>query len=225
MRKSEIEAKFDEIVKFADTEKFLDTALKHYSSGMQVRLGFAVAAHLDTEILIVDEVLAVGDVAFQKKCLGKMSNIANEGRTVLFVSHQMNAVEKLCKRAILLDGGKIIDDSRNVPSVIKKYEYAGDDTTLITEWLNDGTRFDNPWFRPTRFYVGDEHGRKLETSVPNSSDVWVYVEGTINKTDPALELGYNLFTEDGVSLYITYQTDQKRRGMARNKARQMCPEE
>lgn len=209
MRKSEIENKFDEIVKFADNEKFLDTALKHYSSGMQVRLGFAVAAHLDTEILIVDEVLAVGDVAFQKKCLGKMSNIANEGRTVLFVSHQMNAVEKMCKRAILLDGGRVIDDSRDVPSVIRKYEYTGENEMLKTEWLNDGSLLDNPWFRPIRFYVGDEHGCKLETSVPNSSNIWVYIEGIVRMTDPALELGYRLFTEDGVSLFISYQTDQR----------------
>jgi lipopolysaccharide transport system ATP-binding protein len=209
MRKSEIDAKFDEIVRFAATEKFLDTPLKHYSSGMQVRLGFAVAAHLDTEILTVDEVLAVGDLAFQKKCLGKMSNIANEGRTVLFVSHQMNAVEKLCKRAILLDGGEVIADSRDVRSIIKGYEHAGDDASLMAEWVNSGARLDNPWFRPTRFYAGDEHGRKLETSVPNSSGIWVYIEGIVDKLDSALELGYNIYTEDGFLLYISYQTDQK----------------
>lgn len=107
MRKAEIVSQFDEIVAFAELEKFLDTPVKHYSSGMHVRLGFAVAAHLNREILIVDEVLAVGDMAFQKKCLGKMSEVSRVGRTVLFVSHNMAAVENLCRRGIVLDGGKI----------------------------------------------------------------------------------------------------------------------
>jgi lipopolysaccharide transport system ATP-binding protein len=107
MRKAEIVAQFDEIVAFAELEKFLDTPVKHYSSGMHVRLGFAVAAHLNREVLIVDEVLAVGDMAFQKKCLGKMSEVSRVGRTVLFVSHNMAAVENLCRRGIVLDGGKI----------------------------------------------------------------------------------------------------------------------
>jgi lipopolysaccharide transport system ATP-binding protein len=107
MRKAEIVSQFDEIVAFAELEKFLDTPVKHYSSGMHVRLGFAVAAHLNREILIVDEVLAVGDIAFQKKCLGKMSEVSRVGRTVLFVSHNMAAVENLCQRGIVLDGGKI----------------------------------------------------------------------------------------------------------------------
>ncbi len=111
MKRKEIERKFDEIVAFAEIEKFLDTPVKRYSSGMYVRLAFAIAAHLEPEILLVDEVLAVGDVAFQKKCLGKMGDVAKEGRTVLFVSHNMAAVEKLCSRAILLEEGHLkVDD-------------------------------------------------------------------------------------------------------------------
>jgi len=106
MRKAEIAAKFDEIVAFSEIEKFLDTPVKHYSSGMYVRLAFAIAAHLEPEILIVDEVLAVGDLAFQKKCLGKISDVSREGRTVLFVSHNMAAVENLCRLGIVLDHGK-----------------------------------------------------------------------------------------------------------------------
>src|SRR4051812_38367842 len=105
MRRAEITRKCDEIVGFAGTEAFLDTPVKHYSSGMYMRLAFAVAAHLDPEILIVDEVLAVGDAAFQKKCLGKMGDIAKQGRTVLFVSHNLGAVRSLCSRAIVLAGG------------------------------------------------------------------------------------------------------------------------
>ena len=107
MRRAEIERKFDEIVAFAEIERFLDTPVKRYSSGMYVRLAFAVAAHLEPEILLVDEVLAVGDAAFQKKCLGKMGDVAKEGRTVLFVSHNMAAIQNLCKTAILLSHGCI----------------------------------------------------------------------------------------------------------------------
>jgi homopolymeric O-antigen transport system ATP-binding protein len=108
MRKAEIKARFDEIVAFSEIEKFLDTPVKHYSSGMYVRLAFAVAAHLNPEVLIVDEVLAVGDMAFQKKCLGKMSEVSRGGRTVLFVSHNMAAVESLCQRGIVLEQGQMV---------------------------------------------------------------------------------------------------------------------
>src|SRR5882724_7078451 len=107
MKKTEIDRKFDEIVTFAEVERFLDTPVKHYSSGMYVRLAFAVAAHMETDILLVDEVLAVGDAAFQKRCLGKMGDVAKEGRTVLFVSHSMGAVTALCNHTIWFEGGKI----------------------------------------------------------------------------------------------------------------------
>src|SRR5271165_3563550 len=108
MRRTEINKKFGEIVEFAELEKFLDTPVKHYSSGMYTRLAFAVAANLETEILLVDEVLAVGDAPFQKKCLGKMSDAAHQGRTVLFISHNLLAVDSLCSRAICLHEGKIV---------------------------------------------------------------------------------------------------------------------
>jgi lipopolysaccharide transport system ATP-binding protein len=108
MTKEEIRGKFDEIVAFAEIEKFIDTPVKHYSSGMYVRLAFAVAAHLEPEILIVDEVLAVGDAQFQKKCLGKIGDVAHEGRTVLFVSHNMNAITALCSKVIVLKQGRVI---------------------------------------------------------------------------------------------------------------------
>ena len=120
MGKEEIKRKFDEIVAFAEVEKFLDTPVKRYSSGMYVRLAFAVAAHLEPEILIVDEVLAVGDAAFQKKCLGKMEDVAKEGRTVLFVSHNMAAIRALCKSGILLNKGGLLKNSF-IEDVIKAY--------------------------------------------------------------------------------------------------------
>jgi lipopolysaccharide transport system ATP-binding protein len=120
MRRAEITRKFDEIVSFAGTEAFLDTPVKHYSSGMYMRLAFAVAAHLDPEILIVDEVLAVGDAAFQKKCLGKMGDVAKQGRTVLFVSHNLGAVRSLCTRGIVLSGGAMQFDGA-VEEAIARY--------------------------------------------------------------------------------------------------------
>src|SRR5207253_3680252 len=120
MRKHEIDRKFDEIVAFAEVDRFVDTPVKRYSSGMYVRLAFAVAAHLEPEILVVDEVLAVGDAEFQRKCLGKMSDVAHQGRTVLFVSHNMQAVQRLCERAILLERG-VVSLQGDVASVAQHY--------------------------------------------------------------------------------------------------------
>jgi lipopolysaccharide transport system ATP-binding protein len=120
MRRAEIKAKFDEIIAFSGVEEFIDTPVKHYSSGMKVRLAFSVAAHLEPEILIIDEVLAVGDAEFQKKCLGKMEDVTGEGRTVLFVSHNMGAVELLCSRGLLLDHGKAIYIG-NISKTISEY--------------------------------------------------------------------------------------------------------
>jgi ABC-type polysaccharide/polyol phosphate transport system ATPase subunit len=120
MKRKEIEAKFDEIVDFSGVEKFLDTALKHYSSGMQLRLAFAVAAHLEPEILIIDEVLAVGDATFQRKCFQKMEDIHSHGKTILFVSHNMAQVNLLCKKGILLDSGKVLFDG-DMPHAITSY--------------------------------------------------------------------------------------------------------
>src|SRR5439155_14511514 len=124
MKKTEIESKFDEIVAFAEIEKFLDTPVKRYSSGMYVRLAFAVAAHLNPEILVIDEVLAVGDSAFQKKCLGKMKDVATAGRTVVFVSHNMAAVQRHCTRALLIEESKGIQNGP-VPQVVLKQLNSG----------------------------------------------------------------------------------------------------
>src|SRR5687767_674688 len=121
MKRKEIESKFDEIIDFSGVEKFLDTPLKHYSSGMQLRLAFSVAAFLEPEILIIDEVLAVGDAEFQKKCLGKMEDVSKSGRTILFVSHNMGAIQNLCRKAILLDKGKILQNGP-VVDIIQAYQ-------------------------------------------------------------------------------------------------------
>lgn len=121
MKKSEIQQKFDEIVAFAEVDRFIDTPVKHYSSGMYMRLAFAVAAHLEPEILIVDEVLAVGDLEFQRKCLGKMKDVSRGGRTVLFVSHSMAAVQSLCTRAIVLKDGSVLGDYADPSDAIAVY--------------------------------------------------------------------------------------------------------
>jgi lipopolysaccharide transport system ATP-binding protein len=129
MRRAEIRAKFDEIVAFAEVERFLDTPVKHYSNGMYVRLGFAVAAHLEPEILVVDEVLSVGDAQFQKRCLGKMEDVSRqEGRTIVFVSHNTGVVSQLCNKALLLDRGRVIADG-NADAVLRHYVNQLNDTT------------------------------------------------------------------------------------------------
>ncbi len=135
MSKIEIDRKFDEIVDFSGVEKFIDTPVKRYSSGMQVRLAFAVAAHLEPEILLVDEVLAVGDAGFQRKCLGKMGEVAKEGRTVLFVSHNMTAVQTLCSRAIRIDEGHLMENGE-VNQVVATY-LNSNETKLLEQHWND----------------------------------------------------------------------------------------
>jgi lipopolysaccharide transport system ATP-binding protein len=146
MRKREIDRKFDEIVAFAEVEQFLDTPVKFYSSGMYMRLAFSVAAHLEPEILLVDEVLAVGDAAFQKKCLGKMGSVAKEGRTVLFVSHNMPIVRSLCQRCMIFDQGKLIMNGTSEESTIS---YVG---SSLNATLSASVNFDkpvsaSPWIR------------------------------------------------------------------------------
>src|SRR5271169_1766685 len=136
MKKKEIQGKFDAIVEFANVEQFIDTPLKHYSSGMQMRLAFAVAAHLEPEILLVDEVLAVGDIQFQKKCLGKMQEVSRSGRTIIFVSHQMNQIRQLCERVLWIDAGQI-RESGPTGQIVAKYESA---SLQPNDSLRDGQR-------------------------------------------------------------------------------------
>lgn len=161
MKKAEISRKFDEIVDFSEIEKFIDTPVKRYSSGMQLRLAFAVAAHLEPDVLVVDEVLAVGDIAFQQKCLGKMENVAGEGRTILFVSHRMDTVEALCSRCILLENGRIAREGET-REVIDAYH-----TSLATVQSTDvRERRDREGLGRFRFvdtWVEDEFGNRVQT--------------------------------------------------------------
>ena len=155
MRRNEIVRKFDEIVEFAGVEQFLDTPVKRYSSGMFVRLAFSVAAHLEPEILIVDEVLAVGDADFQKRCLGKMESFGQSGRTVLFVSHSMPTIARLCPRLILLDRGRVVDDGP-AERVIGYYLHGEQGTAARRAW-------------PAEDAPGDEHARLRSARVVDSA--------------------------------------------------------
>jgi len=162
MSRHEIRSKFDEIVAFADVERFLDTPVKRYSSGMYVRLAFAVAAHLEPEILVVDEVLAVGDAAFQRKCLGKMKDVGQQGRTVLFVSHNMSAVSNLCRRAILLQQGSVVMDDL-VEKVIPFY--MGIDSPRMVEYRSEVSR-PEPHVRSLRISQADAESSVFRIDKP-----------------------------------------------------------
>ncbi|MBS0230943.1 MAG: ABC transporter ATP-binding protein [Proteobacteria bacterium] len=159
MRKHEVQRKFDEIVAFSGVEKFIDTPVKRYSSGMYVRLAFAVAAHLEPDVLIIDEVLAVGDADFQKRCLGKMNDVARQGRTVLFVSHNMAAVQKLCTRAIWMRDGSVA--------------MAGATESVITEYLDSGSRrlADGASLAPGVLYAHDPDGSPEDTACVTSLEM------------------------------------------------------
>jgi len=135
MRRAEVERKFDEIVAFAEVERFIDTPVKRYSSGMYLRLAFAVAAHLEPEVLLVDEVLAVGDAAFQAKCLGKMGDVTAEGRTVVFVSHNLDAIQRLCPRSVLLESGRVADVGRS-DDVVRGYLTRHKNRLAPAEWVD-----------------------------------------------------------------------------------------
>ena len=212
MSKTEIRRKFDEIIEFAGVERFLDTPVKRYSSGMYVRLAFAVAAHLEPEILLIDEVLAVGDVQFQKKCLHKMEDVSKEGRTVLFVSHNMNAVKQVCNSCILLEAGRIKQFDKDVQKVIKNYIFDEGSGVKTSRWVNSGNEFNNQWFKPQKFFIADGNGNKLFMPVENNSDMWIQIEGEVKFLDPLLTIGYAIFTEKGGLVYWSYHTDSSEDG-------------
>lgn len=177
MKKKEIQRKFDKIVDFAEISKFLDTPVKHYSSGMYVRLAFAVAAHLDPEILIVDEVLSVGDASFQKKCLRKMSTVG-QNQTVIFVSHNMVAIKSLCKRVILLDKGKIIM-SGETNEVVNRYIDGGEIGTFERTWPDKKLALQNESLIITKVRVADQRGhlsKRIDTDTPFNVELYYQVK-------------------------------------------------
>lgn len=208
MTKAEIKRKFDEIVAFAEIEKFLDTPVKRYSSGMYVRLAFAVAAHLETEVLLVDEVLAVGDILFQKKCLGKMGEVAQKGNTVLFVSHNLAAIEQLCNSAMLLENGKIKSAGKDVRKIINDYLPQQENEEVKSEWINSsGNEYQNNYFKPLKFFLSGKNGEKLQMPVRNDSEIWINIVGEVEKLEPTLVIGYEIYTQEGILLYGSGHTD------------------
>jgi lipopolysaccharide transport system ATP-binding protein len=205
MRRADIVRKFDEIVAFAEVERFVDTPVKRYSSGMYVRLAFAVAAHLEPEILIVDEVLAVGDAAFQKKCLGKMGDAAREGRTVLFVSHNMQAVKALCTRAILLEQGQIVADG-SVEEVVHGYLRDHDNLGSQRIWADPAERPGDGDCRLAAVRVVDAAGDP-SGSFFSGQPLTVELEFDLARVPQNLCVGFDLQTADGLTVLRAFHTD------------------
>ena len=201
LRKAEVDKKFDEIVAFSGVEQFIDTPLKHYSSGMQLRLAFAVAAHLEPEILVIDEVLAVGDAEFQKKCLGKMDEVSKSGRTVLFVSHNLGAVRQLCKRGFIMEKGQIkIDDV-----IEKAIDYYENHNTNIGNavWINNIDEKSKMLLK--QIEVKDIKGN-LRFSFMNNEDIFITFHTKSYENLQNVKVGFELIRE-GVILFRTYQID------------------
>ena len=206
MRKAEIDRKLDEIVAFSEVGTFIDTPVKRYSSGMYVRLAFAVAAHLEPEILIVDEVLAVGDAAFQRKCLGKMGDVAGEGRTVLFVSHNMAAVSRLCRWAVWLDHGQV-KDLGAADEVVARYFAAG--TQALGELTFRDRLAEAPgseFIRLIAVRIRSREGQ-VTTSIDARSPVEIEVEYEVLRSTSSLRVGFSLTAHDGTVVFSSYDAD------------------
>jgi lipopolysaccharide transport system ATP-binding protein len=206
MTRAEVRRKFDEIIEFSGVEKHIDTPVKWYSSGMYIRLAFAVAAHLEPEILVVDEVLAVGDADFQRRCIGRMSEVARDGSTVIFVSHNMQPVRALCERALLLEQGRIVDDGPT-DVVIRRYLDS-------VEPLETGRRrWDEPDKRPGTDQIRLVEVRaEDETGAPNatffsSGPINIVLELDVLTPDPALVVLVDLVAADGSYVFTSYNVD------------------
>ena len=201
MSRAEIRRHFDDIVAFAEVERFIDTPVKRYSSGMHVRLAFAVAAHLHPEVLIVDEVLAVGDAAFQEKCLGKLDDVAREGRTILFVSHNMSAIQRLCAKAILLTRGRV-EAHGDTNAVAERY--VGGHRVGVHEWTGGGGRTRSASIE--RVNLANEQGGVVE-HVTTADALRVFVAWTIVQRVPDLQVTVGLNDGNGEPIFGTCPQD------------------
>jgi lipopolysaccharide transport system ATP-binding protein len=213
MKRADITRQLDEIVAFAEVEQFIDTPVKRYSSGMTLRLAFAVAAHLKPEILIIDEVLAVGDAAFQKKCLGKMESVADQGRTIFFVSHNLPAVTRLCQRAILLDEGKLCRDGAS-HAVVNSYLHSELGTMSSREWQDPLTapRGEVVRLRAVRVHTKDE---QLTEKIDIRKPVGLEMEYEILKPGYKLMCSFEIYNEEGICLIDSIDCDPVWRGRVR----------
>ena len=207
MRRAEIDRRLEEIVAFAEVEKFVDTPIKRYSTGMNLRLAFAVAAHLEPDILIVDEVLAVGDAEFQRKCIGKMSEVAQAGRTVLFVSHDMSAILRLTEEALLLERGRIV---LRAPSreAVDSYMASGLSRDAQRVWEADepAVRDAHP-FRPIKLRLLNQAGRST-SEILSTEPSYVEFQYELKEDMTGLRLGIYLFTSRGEPIFTSFDTDQ-----------------
>lgn len=205
MKRREIEAKFDEIVAFSEVEQFIDTPVKRYSSGMYLRLAFAVAAHLEPEILVVDEVLAVGDAEFQRKCIGKMSDVAQQGRTVLFVSHNMSAILRLTEECLVLDKGRL---AYRAPTnqAVDYYMAAGFSNAGERSWAAAEVPAEAAPFKPVRLRVRDAKGRVVDT-LRSTEPFQVEFEYELGQDITGLRVGIYLLTLRGEYVFTSFDTD------------------
>ena len=205
MTKAEIARKFDEIVAFAGVEKFLDTPVKRYSSGMYVRLAFAVAAHLDPEILVIDEVLAVGDASFQRKCLDKMQSVSEQGRTVLFVSHNVSAITRLCPRAILLDAGRVLEDGPS-HKVVTQYLGSGSGAMAERLWPDPAKAPADHVVRLRRVSIQNEQGEVTDAHDIRHA-IGIEIEFDVLEEGHVLVPNFHFHNEEGVCAFIVGDTD------------------
>ena len=205
MKRAEIEKKFDEMVEFSEVTQFIDTPVKRYSSGMYLRLAFAVAAHLEPEILVVDEVLAVGDAEFQRKCLGKMNDVAQEGRTVLFVSHNMSAILRLTQEAIVLKKGQLIKRAPT-PEAVDYYLASGQAESGERVWETDEIPSTSAPFRPIALRLKDRTGKVVDT-VRSTEPVTVEWEYQLDAPLTGLRVGMYLSTMRGEYVFTAFDTD------------------
>ncbi len=205
MRRVEIERKFDEIIAFSEIEKFIDTPVKRYSSGMYLRLAFAVAAHLEPEILVVDEVLAVGDADFQKKCLGKMGDVAQQGRTVLFVSHNMSAILRLTQESIVLEKGRMVLRAPSAQAV-DYYLSAGNPKAGERIWEDNEIPTDAAPFRPISLRLLDKKGKVADT-VRSTEPCTIEIEYSLSAPLAGLRIGFYLSTTRGDAVLTSFDTD------------------
>jgi lipopolysaccharide transport system ATP-binding protein len=208
MRRAEIARKFDEIVAFAEVEKFIDTPVKRYSSGMYVRLAFAVAAHMETEILMVDEVLAVGDAQFQKKCLNKMQNVGEQGRTVVFVSHNMTAVQRLCQRAVWLDSGLVLK-AGHPGVVVDEYLKTGSSTCTHRFWGDFSSAPGNEAVRIQLALVRPADGTSSSAITVEMPFVIEFQYWNLNP-GAHLNLSLHILNEDGTCAFNTAPVFERR---------------
>jgi lipopolysaccharide transport system ATP-binding protein len=205
MKRLEIERKFDEIVSFSEVEQFIDTPVKRYSSGMYLRLAFAVAAHLEPEILVVDEVLAVGDAEFQRKCMGKMSDVAQAGRTVLFVSHNMSAVLRLTEETMVLDKGRLVYRAPT-PQAVDYYMAAGFTGAGERLWTADEVPVDAAPFTPLVLRLRDCKGHVVDT-LRSTEPITIEIEYRLNQSITGLRVGIYLLTMRGEYVFTSFDLD------------------